>query len=342
MPAKAANAALAKKFVDFAASPEIQAEGIVKQFNWYPGIDAAARARRSSTPASWNKLFTDISPDDLRTLRPAVPAVGLLHRHRRRLRARRAEVTRSAHPRREASPATTPGARDACAPAGRATCTPRDEARVRPLGRAARSIAPALARHRGVLPRPARPVGRDVAFRKPRAAASRSRTSRSRSSSTPPTCSSRWRSCCCRSALIARRRDRDRRLPDAGREPARTSRCLRWLYRWPLFIPFIVTGQVMRTFLAKNGMLNHVLIGGGLIEPLAAQSLLDWRGIVDRLRVEAGAVRHAAAGRRDGLARPCSTSRRRATSARRAGACCSTSCCRRCAARCWSVSCCRS
>jgi putative spermidine/putrescine transport system permease protein len=55
---------------------------------------------------------------------------------------------------------------------------------------------------------------------------------------------------------------------------------LRWLYRWPLFIPFIVTGQVMRTFLAKNGMLNHVLIGSGLIEPLAAQSMLDWRGIV--------------------------------------------------------------
>ena len=55
---------------------------------------------------------------------------------------------------------------------------------------------------------------------------------------------------------------------------------LRWLYRWPLFIPFIVTAQVMRTFLAKNGMLNHVLIGAGLIEPLAAQSLLDWRGII--------------------------------------------------------------
>nr|MBP8006981.1 extracellular solute-binding protein [Burkholderiales bacterium] len=40
VPAKAANAQLARKFVDFAASPEIQAEGIVKQFNWYPGIDA--------------------------------------------------------------------------------------------------------------------------------------------------------------------------------------------------------------------------------------------------------------------------------------------------------------
>jgi ABC-type spermidine/putrescine transport system permease subunit I len=55
---------------------------------------------------------------------------------------------------------------------------------------------------------------------------------------------------------------------------------LRWLYRWPLFIPFIVTAQLMRGFLAKNGTLNHVLIGSGLLEPLAAQSLLDWRGIV--------------------------------------------------------------
>lgn len=63
-------------------------------------------------------------------------------------------------------------------------------------------------------------------------------------------------------------------------EHPRTQSALRWLYRWPLFIPFVVAGQVMRTFLAKNGMLNHVLVGSGLIEPLAAQSLLDWRGIV--------------------------------------------------------------
>ena len=63
-------------------------------------------------------------------------------------------------------------------------------------------------------------------------------------------------------------------------ENRRAVAILRWLYRWPLFIPFIVTGQIMRTFLAKNGMLNHVLIGSGLIEPLQAQSLLDWRGIV--------------------------------------------------------------
>src|SRR6476469_3899185 len=63
-------------------------------------------------------------------------------------------------------------------------------------------------------------------------------------------------------------------------ENPRAVAVLRWLYRWPLFIPFVVAGQVMRTFLAKNGMLNHVLIGAGLIEPISAESMLDWRGIV--------------------------------------------------------------
>ena len=38
---------------------------------------------------------------------------------------------------------------------------------------------------------------------------------------------------------------------------------LRWLYRWPLFIPFVVAGQLMRTFLAKNGMMNNMLVGAG-------------------------------------------------------------------------------
>src|SRR4029078_1959031 len=63
-------------------------------------------------------------------------------------------------------------------------------------------------------------------------------------------------------------------------ENPRAVAVLRWLYRWPLFILFVVAGQVMRTFLAKNGMLNHVLIGAGLIEPISAESMLDWRGIV--------------------------------------------------------------
>jgi putative spermidine/putrescine transport system substrate-binding protein len=64
VPAKAANAALARKFVEFAASPEIQAEGIVKKFNWYPGIDAQ-HVQAKLDKASWDKLFTDIKPDTL-------------------------------------------------------------------------------------------------------------------------------------------------------------------------------------------------------------------------------------------------------------------------------------
>ena len=55
---------------------------------------------------------------------------------------------------------------------------------------------------------------------------------------------------------------------------------LRWLYRWPLFIPFIVAAQCMRTFLAKNGLMNNALVSAGVLEPLAAQSFLDWRGII--------------------------------------------------------------
>lgn len=63
-------------------------------------------------------------------------------------------------------------------------------------------------------------------------------------------------------------------------ENPRAVALLRWLYRWPLFIPFIVVGQILRTFLAKNGLMNNVLIAAGVITPLQAMSFLDWRGIV--------------------------------------------------------------
>ena len=63
-------------------------------------------------------------------------------------------------------------------------------------------------------------------------------------------------------------------------ENPRAVAVLKWLYRWPLFIPFIVAGQLMRTFLAKNGLMNNMLVGAGLLDPLQTTSLLDWRGIV--------------------------------------------------------------
>ncbi|MHA1571404.1 MAG: ABC transporter permease [Alphaproteobacteria bacterium] len=64
-----------------------------------------------------------------------------------------------------------------------------------------------------------------------------------------------------------------------GEHPVAVS-ILKWLYRWPLFIPFIVAGQLMRTFLAKNGLMNNIFVSVGLLDPLQTTSLLDWRGIV--------------------------------------------------------------
>lgn len=55
---------------------------------------------------------------------------------------------------------------------------------------------------------------------------------------------------------------------------------LRWLYRWPLFIPFIVAAQMMRSFLAKNGLMNNSLVGLGVLEPMQTVGFLDWRGVV--------------------------------------------------------------
>ena len=55
---------------------------------------------------------------------------------------------------------------------------------------------------------------------------------------------------------------------------------LKSLYRWPLFIPFIVAAQCMRTFLAKNGLMNNTLGALGLVNVANLSGLLDWRGII--------------------------------------------------------------
>jgi putative spermidine/putrescine transport system substrate-binding protein len=47
-----------------ATSPEVQAEGIVKKFNWYPGIDAQ-HVKSKLDDKTWNKLFVDVTPQEL-------------------------------------------------------------------------------------------------------------------------------------------------------------------------------------------------------------------------------------------------------------------------------------
>jgi ABC-type uncharacterized transport system YnjBCD substrate-binding protein len=63
IPAKA-NQKVAEDFIALATSPEVQAEGIVKRFNWYPGIDAK-NLEGKLDQAAWQKLFADITPEDL-------------------------------------------------------------------------------------------------------------------------------------------------------------------------------------------------------------------------------------------------------------------------------------
>ncbi|WP_100636777.1 ABC transporter permease [Marinomonas sp. ef1] len=58
------------------------------------------------------------------------------------------------------------------------------------------------------------------------------------------------------------------------------SKTLGFLYRLPLFIPFIVTAQMMRSFLAKNGLMNNAFVASGLLTPMDTVSFLGWSGII--------------------------------------------------------------
>ncbi|MGO4706220.1 extracellular solute-binding protein [Microvirga sp. 2MCAF38] len=64
IPKKTAQEKLASEFVALATSPDVQAEGIVKRFNWYPGIDAQ-NLEGKLDKAAWDQLFADITPKDL-------------------------------------------------------------------------------------------------------------------------------------------------------------------------------------------------------------------------------------------------------------------------------------
>ena len=71
-PTKAEHPELAREFIGLATSPEIQAEGIVKQFNWYPGIDAN-HVQGKLDQATWNKLFAENHTRRLISIRQELP-----------------------------------------------------------------------------------------------------------------------------------------------------------------------------------------------------------------------------------------------------------------------------
>ena len=71
-PAKASNPDLGASSSSSRPRPEVQAEGIVKQFNWYPGIDAE-HIQAAIDEATWDKLFADVTPEDLASKGQAFP-----------------------------------------------------------------------------------------------------------------------------------------------------------------------------------------------------------------------------------------------------------------------------
>ncbi|MBL8807788.1 MAG: extracellular solute-binding protein [Rhodospirillales bacterium] len=72
VPEKAANAAVARKFVELATSPQVQAKGIVERFNWLPGIDAN-HVQQFLDKKVWDKLFKDVPPDMLKAMGKPMP-----------------------------------------------------------------------------------------------------------------------------------------------------------------------------------------------------------------------------------------------------------------------------
>ena len=64
IPEKSAQKKLAEAFIALATSPQVQADGIVKKFNWYPGIDAK-NLEGKLDKAAWDKLFSDVTPAEL-------------------------------------------------------------------------------------------------------------------------------------------------------------------------------------------------------------------------------------------------------------------------------------
>lgn len=74
VPKNAKNKETAIKYADFLTSPEIQASVIVERNSWYPGIDAASVLPKVSEEGK-NKLFTDVSTDDLSTKVLSFPIV---------------------------------------------------------------------------------------------------------------------------------------------------------------------------------------------------------------------------------------------------------------------------
>ncbi|WAP70954.1 extracellular solute-binding protein [Jiella pelagia] len=93
IPEKAPHAELAEKFVELATSPKVQAEGIVKRFNWYPGIDAK-HVQAEPRPGVLGQIVQGRDAGRPRPIRQALPDRALQQRDPGSLRAPGRQLSR--------------------------------------------------------------------------------------------------------------------------------------------------------------------------------------------------------------------------------------------------------
>lgn len=72
VPEKSPHPELAREFVEYVTSPEVQGEVIIDRYNWYPGIDG--KFVKDAAPAeAFDRLYADVSPEDLAEYGRAFP-----------------------------------------------------------------------------------------------------------------------------------------------------------------------------------------------------------------------------------------------------------------------------
>jgi len=64
VPREAASKDVAVRYIDYIATPDVQAKAIVERFGWYPGVDAS-QVLPLISPKSRDLLFKGVSADDL-------------------------------------------------------------------------------------------------------------------------------------------------------------------------------------------------------------------------------------------------------------------------------------
>ncbi len=61
IPKKTAHPDIAKKYIEFATTPEVQGKEIVERFNWYPGIDGSYLEGMVSDEV-YKRIYSDVTP----------------------------------------------------------------------------------------------------------------------------------------------------------------------------------------------------------------------------------------------------------------------------------------